>query len=67
MELTGGNFSTINKIRIKEERLRRDGELVTDNNGLPIGTAEDIANKNANIANNEVQAKLKLIEGLNNI
>ena len=28
---------------------------------------EDIANKNANIANNEVQAKLKLIEGLNNI
>ena len=67
MELTGGNFSTINKIRIKEERLRRDGELVTDNNGLPIGTAEDIANKNVNIANNEVQAKLKLIEGLSNI
>jgi lambda family phage portal protein len=67
MELTGGNFSIINKVRIKEERLRREGELVTDNNGLPIGTAEDIANKNANIANNEVQAKLKLIEGLSNI
>jgi hypothetical protein len=32
-----------------------------------FGTAEDIANKNANIANNEVQAKLKLIEGLSNI
>jgi lambda family phage portal protein len=62
MELTGGNFSIINKVRIKEERLRREGELVTDNNGLPIGTAEDIANKNANIANNEVQAKFSLTD-----
>lgn len=44
MELTGGNFSRIIKTRTKEERLRREGKLVTDNNGIPV--ADNTTNNN---------------------
>lgn len=47
MELTGGNFSRIIKTRIKEERLRREGKLVVDNNGIPV-TENTINTSNSN-------------------
>lgn len=67
MELTGGNFSIINKVRIKEERLRREGELVTDNNGLPINKVEQLANDENQIKAAQAQANIKLFESINNI
>jgi len=57
MELTGGDFSRIVKVRTKEERLRREGGLVVDNNGLPIAQAQQQAEANAN-AQNELTKEL---------
>jgi hypothetical protein len=67
MELTGGNFSIINKVRIKEERLRREGELVTDNNGLPINKVEELANNETKVKETQAQASIKFFESINNI
>ena len=67
MELTSSNFSRANKIRIREEKLRREGELVTDNNGLPINRVEELANNETKVKETQAQASIKFFESINNI